>query len=117
MALIYMITCRINGKRYIGMTTHSAAKRWGQHVRSALRDGHDYALHRAIRAYGADAFYCPVYERTGAQNCDHRRWHNCWAAYKNWQAKPDSVECRNSFRTAAQEMHDFLVSLRPQQET
>lgn len=26
-------------------------------------------------------------------------------------------ECRNSFRTAAQEMHDFLVSLRPQQET
>lgn len=57
MVLIYMAICRASGKRYIGITTHSAAKRWGQHVRSARRDGRDYALHRAIRAHGAETFY------------------------------------------------------------
>lgn len=56
---------------------------------------------------------CPVYEATETHNCNHRRWHACWETYKQWSANETSIEARNNFRTAAQAMHDFLVSLRP----
>lgn len=62
-------------------------------------------------------FGCPVYERTERHNCEHRTWMDCWQTYIHWRSNDNSIEARNSFRTAAQRMHDFLVSLRPQQET
>lgn len=60
---------------------------------------------------------CPVYEATGQHSCDNRHWHTAKHAWKRWSVEAESTERRNAFRTAAQAMHDFLVSLRPQQES
>jgi group I intron endonuclease len=48
---IYIITCVVNAKQYIGIT-HSLRKRWNEH-RLAKRDT---ALHKAIRKHGLDNF-------------------------------------------------------------
>ena len=55
MAIVYLITNIENGKRYVGKTKHSLAKRWYNHVQEARR-GRGFALHAAIRKYGSDAF-------------------------------------------------------------
>lgn len=52
---IYLITNTINGKQYIGCTIKPIEKRWRGHLNEARR-GCAYALHRAIRKYGAKSF-------------------------------------------------------------
>ena len=53
----YLITNLINGKRYVGKTTHTISERWSQHLsivrRGLLRCPH---LHAAIRKHGAENF-------------------------------------------------------------
>lgn len=53
-ALIYMLTNRVNGKRYIGFTSCGLLRRLRVH-RSDARTG-SHVLGRAIRKYGWDAF-------------------------------------------------------------
>lgn len=53
--IIYAITNRVNGKRYIGMTEMTLARRWWQHQK-ATASGSRTILHCAIRKYGPDAF-------------------------------------------------------------
>lgn len=53
--MIYLITNKINGKRYIGKTSQTIEKRWYQHCKNA-EYGHDTYLYKAIRKYGADIF-------------------------------------------------------------
>lgn len=53
--IVYLITNRVNGKRYVGITTKSLQKRWQLHINSA-NAGSYYWIHKAIRKYGADAF-------------------------------------------------------------
>lgn len=53
--IIYAITNELNGKRYIGMTEMTLARRWYSHVHSA-RSGRNSPLYHAIRKYGEDAF-------------------------------------------------------------
>jgi len=59
MAVVYVITNLRNGKRYVGKTKWTLQKRWGVHLRDA-RAGSEYAIHRAIRKYGQDAFAIEV---------------------------------------------------------
>lgn len=55
--LVYQATNRINGKRYIGVTTLGAAKRRWQHENDARRKaGGAPKFHNAIRRYGPEAF-------------------------------------------------------------
>lgn len=51
----YKVTCKINGKVYVGMTGQSIRARFSAHVRCSRR-GTGAAFHRAIRKYGSDAF-------------------------------------------------------------
>lgn len=57
---VYLLTCSASGKRYVGITRFTPRRRWRRHVARALankkRNGDCPALHRAIRAYGEDAF-------------------------------------------------------------
>ena len=53
--LIYCATNTVNGKKYVGQTVKSAARRWQFHLKSA-KDGSACALHCAIRKYGAEVF-------------------------------------------------------------
>lgn len=54
---VYMVTNRVNGKRYIGKAVYGAAVRWAQHVAGYCKTS---ALTRAIRKYGADNFEMKV---------------------------------------------------------
>lgn len=54
MGFLYQLTSP-SGKRYIGITTGSVARRWRGHRDDASR-GLDRPIHRAIRKYGADSF-------------------------------------------------------------
>jgi len=49
---VYLITNMVNGKRYVGQTTHTLEYRWGQHKR---KNGCT-VLRNAINKYGADKF-------------------------------------------------------------
>jgi group I intron endonuclease len=51
--IIYRVTNKVNGKRYIGQTTMQLSKRWHAHKRA---DGRCVSLSAAIKKYGAECF-------------------------------------------------------------
>lgn len=53
--LAYRITCHVNGKCYIGITTRGLKRRWGGHV-DAASCGRKTKLAAAIRKHGAENF-------------------------------------------------------------
>ena len=53
--IIYLITNKQNGHKYVGQTTQGMNKRWQQHIQEALRMS-DKPLHRAMREYGNHNF-------------------------------------------------------------
>lgn len=54
--IIYKITNDINNKVYVGQTRRSLRTRWKGHLKDAER-GSNYAIHCAIRKYGAEHFH------------------------------------------------------------
>lgn len=55
----YLLTCLVNGKRYVGIASSSAKRRWIEH-KHATRKGAKTPLHNAIRRYGAESFKLEV---------------------------------------------------------
>lgn len=53
-SVIYLVTNKINGKRYVGVTRFPE-KRWKDHVRKAYRNPESY-FHNSIAKYRADNF-------------------------------------------------------------
>ncbi len=56
--IIYLITHKASGKRYVGLTIQTLERRWQYHLEQALA-GHikgAVSLHAALRTYGPDAF-------------------------------------------------------------
>lgn len=54
MGLIYKITNNVNNKVYIGQTTYTLEKRWGEHTSTAL--SRKCLIHKAISKYGKENF-------------------------------------------------------------
>jgi len=52
---IYLITNKINGKKYIGSTINVPSKRWREH-RYLSKNGSNCYFHKAIRKYGENNF-------------------------------------------------------------
>jgi group I intron endonuclease len=52
---VYVVTCSVNGKQYVGQTTQGAWERWCAHQEEA-RGGRGRLLARAIRKYGIENF-------------------------------------------------------------
>lgn len=55
---IYLLTCRLSGKQYVGLTRKTAEQRLAVHVKTA-RSGASisrYALYRAFRKHGPESF-------------------------------------------------------------
>ena len=53
---IYQVTCVVNGKIYIGMSSQTTQLRWRSHLKEAKLGRRQYALYRAIRKYGSASF-------------------------------------------------------------
>lgn len=51
MYIIYQITNKVNGKKYVGLTNSSLKKRWYQHRYDATHSTSNIHFHRAIRKY------------------------------------------------------------------
>ena len=55
--MLYVITCFPTGKEYVGVTTGSLQKRWGEHLSNSMHKVESKSkLYRAIRKYGTDKF-------------------------------------------------------------
>ena len=55
--IIYKITNKINGKRYIGQTKFTIENRFKKHVYDAFgRDNRQQAIHAALRKYSVENF-------------------------------------------------------------
>lgn len=62
MGYIYVISNKVNPKRYVGLTERSIDWRWNEHLRDAYKKNPDgsyfknYALYKAMRKYGREYF-------------------------------------------------------------
>lgn len=59
--IVYIATCQVSGKSYIGLTTGTLARRRQAHERYA-QQGRDSAFHCALRKYGTDQFVWQILE-------------------------------------------------------
>jgi len=77
--LIYVLTCKVTGEQYVGITVKngSAKKslkvRVQKHVRRALTENRDWTLCEAIRAHGAENFEMGILEVIRGKLAAHRR--------------------------------------------
>lgn len=72
--VVYQITCKVNGKLYVGYTSKTAEIRFQQHLLNA-RWNRKTALYDAIRCYGAKAFEVSVLAEceSHTEACDSER--------------------------------------------
>lgn len=54
--IVYLVTCIVTGKQYVGITAFALAFRWTQHVKTAIRVVRKGALQGAIAKHGAENF-------------------------------------------------------------
>ncbi len=71
--VVYLISNKVNGKRYIGQTKYTAEKRFKKHKEDALVAKRCFALHQAIRKYGIDNFEIKVLSKCDSiEEMNHR---------------------------------------------
>lgn len=92
---IYMITCSINNKIYIGQVTHDYHRRFNRHIRTAFKTKKrvkDCKFYRAIRKYGKDSFSVKCLEQKSFQDIvecvkwldkRERYWIKFYDSYQN----------------------------------
>lgn len=67
---VYLVTCLVTGKQYVGITTQGYEHRWKRHVRCSLKKKDDFKFHAAIRKYGADNFKIEIIESKSYSNLE-----------------------------------------------
>jgi hypothetical protein len=80
---VYVITCAVNGKRYVGKSC-LPAKRWANHQRCAKR-GVEAPLYGDMREYGVDAFEFEIVQQCESESASYD-------AECEWIAKLASAE-------------------------
>lgn len=86
MGYIYLITNKINHKKYIGKTSYSIEVRWEQHKRDSLKEKCEIRpLYRAMRKYGIDNFCIEQIEECDINVLEEREqyWIKYYDTYKN----------------------------------
>ena len=63
---VYVVTCTVNGKRYVGQTTQGAESRWHSHRSTAGMA--PWAFSRALKKYGSDNFVWEVVDTATNQD-------------------------------------------------
>ena len=111
---VYKITCKVNGKSYIGITQKSLKTRLGEHFRDAFpgrinANGTLYALHSAIQKYGKSNFSIePLMEGLNLEMARQNevkfiRKYNAYGGFKNKRGMP-----RGYNQSFGGEMPDFI---------
>lgn len=78
MGYIYVISNKVNPKRYVGLTERSIEQRWNEHLRDAYKKNPDgsyfknYTLYKAIRKYGKEYFWIEQLEECSSDKLDER---------------------------------------------
>ena len=62
---LYVITCSVNGKLYVGVTSRTLRDRWRGHVASHGDPTATQVLYRATRKYGIDKFKMELMSHMG----------------------------------------------------
>lgn len=87
MAFIYVITNQINGKQYVGKTTHSSIEdRWKEHIRDKnKRVAENRPLYRALNKYGIENFTIEELEECSIEDSSNREiyWIDKLGTYHN----------------------------------
>ena len=86
MGYIYLITNKINGKKYIGKTTKTIEKRWHEHFLDSKKNEYQKRpLYRAIKKYGIENFVINQLEECSNNNLSEQEkyWIQYYDTYKN----------------------------------
>lgn len=67
---IYLITNKINGKKYVGQTRTTIEERWYRHCLRAQNSKKAIGIDGAIRKYGADNFNCEIIKECPIEELD-----------------------------------------------
>lgn len=82
MGYIYLITNKINNKKYVGKTTQSIEKRWQEHISDSKKEKCEIRpLYRAIRKYGIENFTIKEIEKCNTDNLSEKEKY--WIQYYN----------------------------------
>lgn len=80
---IYVITCLINNKKYIGFTKRPIDVRWHEHIRASNNSAADSALYRAMRKHGINNFSIQaIYQSKNVEHTHQVMEHHFIAEYK-----------------------------------
>jgi group I intron endonuclease len=83
MSIIYCITNKVNGKKYVGQTITTLEKRWKDHL---LDSKHlNYYFYKAIRKYGSDCWELEILEETEDLAERERFWIKKLGTFNNSQ--------------------------------
>jgi group I intron endonuclease len=82
--IIYLITNKENGHKYVGQTILGMNKRWQQHIQEAIRMS-DKPIHRAMRKYGNHNFMIKEIDECDESLLDEREkyWINYYNTFAN----------------------------------
>ncbi len=84
--IIYLITNKVNGHKYVGQTTQPLNKEWQQHIHDSNRMS-SKLIHRAFRKYGVDKFNIKVVDECDSRllNEKEQYWIEQYNTYTNQQ--------------------------------
>lgn len=107
--IIYLITNKENGYKYIGQTTQGMNKRWKQHIQEAIRMS-DKPLHRAMRKYGNHNFMIKEIDECDESLLNERE--------KHWIKKYNTFESAEGYNTTSPEdTVVFIKETKPPEST
>lgn len=98
---VYKITCKVNGKIYIGITTRTPEHRWKQHVSTAYqKKSKDYkcVFKNAIRKYGKENFLLETQEEIFSNIEDLKKREIYWIKFYNSYAFDENSNGYNMTR-------------------
>mgnify|MGYP001170144436 CR=1 FL=1 len=65
--IIYLITNKVNGKKYVGKTSRDLDCRWREHQLAAKKEEPDFYIARSIKHHGAENFTVKVIEECDSE--------------------------------------------------
>lgn len=84
MGYIYLVTNKINNKKYVGKTEYSVERRWKEHISDSKKNKCEKRpLYNAIRKYGENNFTVQMIEETQYTEEREQYWIRMFDTYKN----------------------------------